>query len=114
MSSAARLAPTKPVAPVTNDVRPFLNKFIIYLPNFPRSTVIPELLELEAILKSIHALPKTIMAIRHHFPFAAQRLERLAFKCTVVVEIFEDPLVENEKPPVYPFFHKRLFAKLDD
>src|SRR5499427_10328959 len=83
------------------------------LPDFPFGlSGLPQLIEFQVVLVSVHALPEAGVPVRHQLPFASQPPERLALEGAVVVQVIEDLSVEDEETAVDPIGDDRLLFEL--
>src|SRR2546422_11428980 len=83
------------------------------LPDFPFGlSGLPQLIEFQVVLVSVHALPEARVSICDQLPFARQPLERLAFESAVVVQVIEYLSVEDEETAVDPIGDDRLLFEL--
>src|SRR5262245_14923271 len=73
---------------------------------------LPQLIEFQVVLVSVHALPEARVPIGYQLPFARRAPERFAFERAVVVQVVEDLPVENEEATVDPVGDDRLFFEI--
>src|SRR5882672_11623094 len=82
-------------------------------PHFPFGlSGVPQLIEFQVVLVSVHALPEARVSIGDQLPFARQSPERLAFERAIVVQVIEDFPIEDEETAVDPIGDDRLLFEL--